>query len=111
MKPTQNKLHQAQAMFKCGIRLGGGGLNPAVVEGHTVGLTPTAEDLRDAHYVLERYRELPLPDTSEEHWRFTDLRGFDPDAFPAHPGSLANPDTSSGFATGDAGLLPLQVLP
>ena len=30
---------------------------------------------------LERYRELPLPDTTEEHWRFTDLRGFDPDAF------------------------------
>jgi hypothetical protein len=22
---------------------------------------------------------LPLPDTTEEHWRFTDLRGFDPD--------------------------------
>jgi Fe-S cluster assembly protein SufD len=30
---------------------------------------------------LERYRALPLPDTSEEAWRFTDLRGFDPDAF------------------------------
>ena len=30
---------------------------------------------------LERYGELPLPDTTEEHWRFTDLRGFDPDAF------------------------------
>jgi Fe-S cluster assembly protein SufD len=30
---------------------------------------------------LERYRELPLPDTTEEAWRFTDLRGFDPDAF------------------------------
>ena len=30
---------------------------------------------------LERYRELPLPDTTQEHWRFTDLRGFDPDAF------------------------------
>src|SRR5881394_2230407 len=30
---------------------------------------------------LERYRELPLPDTTEEHWRFTDLAGFDPDAF------------------------------
>jgi Fe-S cluster assembly protein SufD len=29
----------------------------------------------------ERYRELPLPDTSEEHWRFTDLKGFDPDSF------------------------------
>ena len=30
---------------------------------------------------LERYQELPLPDTTEEHWRFTDLKGFDPDAF------------------------------
>jgi Fe-S cluster assembly protein SufD len=30
---------------------------------------------------LERYRELPLPDTSVEAWRFTDLRGFDPEAF------------------------------
>jgi Fe-S cluster assembly protein SufD len=30
---------------------------------------------------LERYEELPLPDTTEEHWRFTDLRGFDPDAY------------------------------
>jgi Fe-S cluster assembly protein SufD len=30
---------------------------------------------------LERYRALPLPSTSEEAWRFTDLRGFDPDAF------------------------------
>jgi Fe-S cluster assembly protein SufD len=28
-----------------------------------------------------RYRELPLPSTSEESWRFTDLTGFDPDAF------------------------------
>ncbi|HZS24652.1 MAG TPA: Fe-S cluster assembly protein SufD [Gaiellaceae bacterium] len=24
------------------------------------------------------YERLPIPDTSEEHWRFTDLRGFDP---------------------------------
>jgi Fe-S cluster assembly protein SufD len=30
---------------------------------------------------LERYRELPLPDTTQEAWRFTSLRGFDPDAF------------------------------
>src|SRR6266487_1103632 len=30
---------------------------------------------------LTRYRELRLPDTTEEHWRFTDLAGFDPDAF------------------------------
>jgi Fe-S cluster assembly protein SufD len=30
---------------------------------------------------LERYRALPLPTTSDEHWRFTDLAGFDPDAW------------------------------
>jgi Fe-S cluster assembly protein SufD len=30
---------------------------------------------------VEAYRALPLPDTTEEHWRFTDLRGFDPDSF------------------------------
>jgi Fe-S cluster assembly protein SufD len=30
---------------------------------------------------LARYRELPVPTTSEESWRFTDLRGFDPDSF------------------------------
>ncbi len=31
--------------------------------------------------LLERYRALPIPTTRDEHWRFTDLRGFDPDAF------------------------------
>ena len=30
---------------------------------------------------LDSYRALPLPDTTEEHWRFTDLKNFDPDAF------------------------------
>ena len=30
---------------------------------------------------LAAYRTLPVPDTSQEHWRFTDLRGFDPDSF------------------------------
>ena len=29
----------------------------------------------------ERYEELPLPTTADEHWRFTDLRGFDPARF------------------------------
>jgi Fe-S cluster assembly protein SufD len=32
---------------------------------------------------LDRYHALPVPDTTEEHWRFTDLRGFDPDSFTA----------------------------
>src|ERR687886_1410995 len=31
--------------------------------------------------LLERYRALPLPTTQDEPWRFTDLKGFDPDAF------------------------------
>ena len=31
--------------------------------------------------LLERYRTLPLPTTKDEHWRFTDLAGFDPDAW------------------------------
>jgi Fe-S cluster assembly protein SufD len=30
---------------------------------------------------LEAYASLPIPDTTEEHWRFTDLAGFDPEAF------------------------------
>ena len=33
--------------------------------------------------LLERYEALPLPTTADEHWRFTDLKGFDPDAFSA----------------------------
>jgi Fe-S cluster assembly protein SufD len=32
----------------------------------------------------ERYRSLALPSTREEAWRFTDLAGFDPDAFAAN---------------------------
>src|SRR6266508_1203287 len=30
---------------------------------------------------LESYRGLALPDTTEEHWRFTDLKDFNPDSF------------------------------
>src|SRR6185312_9016692 len=31
--------------------------------------------------LLERYEALPLPTTRDEAWRFTDLKGFDPDSF------------------------------
>src|SRR6266480_5649236 len=31
--------------------------------------------------LLEHYRALPLPSTTDEPWRFTDLKGFDPDTF------------------------------
>lgn len=51
-------LRQAEASRRCGFRLGGGGLNPAVVDGHNVGLTPTDEEVRDAHWVIEQYARL-----------------------------------------------------
>jgi Fe-S cluster assembly protein SufD len=35
----------------------------------------------DRAVAAERYAELALPSTTDEHWRFTDLRGFDPDSF------------------------------
>jgi Fe-S cluster assembly protein SufD len=43
---------------------------------------------------LERYRALALPDTTQEAWRFTDLTGFDPDAFGQNghtPGKVPRP--------------------
>ena len=58
-------LRQAEAARKCGFRLAMGGLNPSVVEAQNVGLTPTDEEVRDAQWVLERYREL---DGSGETW-------------------------------------------
>lgn len=67
-------LHQARATFKCGVHLGGGGLNPAVVEGHTVGLTPTAEDVRDAHWVIKQYQEIAA---TSDTWREVDGRVID----------------------------------
>jgi Fe-S cluster assembly protein SufD len=33
-----------------------------------------------------RYAELPVPNKTEEAWRFTDLKGFDPDAFTGRGG-------------------------
>ena len=38
---------------------------------------------RDA--ALARYEQLPVPDTTQEAWRFTNLRGFDPNAYTAEP--------------------------
>jgi Fe-S cluster assembly protein SufD len=53
--------------------------------------------------LLERYRALPVPARSEEAWRFTDLGGFDPDAF-VETGAGAAPERMleidvSGLAT------------
>jgi Fe-S cluster assembly protein SufD len=47
---------------------------------------------RDA--LLERYATLPLPTTRDEHWRFTDLQGFDPEAWQASPAAGAEAPTA-----------------
>jgi Fe-S cluster assembly protein SufD len=51
----------------------------------------------------QRYAELPLPRTTEEHWRFTDLKGFDPDAFTAN-GQVPVPGTETMLELDAAGL-------
>jgi Fe-S cluster assembly protein SufD len=57
---------------------------------------------------LERYRELPLPDTTEEHWRFTNLRGFDPDSFGRDQGTV--PGTRAARAMLDLDVAGLAVI-
>ncbi|HEX6761345.1 MAG TPA: Fe-S cluster assembly protein SufD [Gaiellaceae bacterium] len=37
------------------------------------------------------FAELPLPSTADEHWRFTDLRGFDPTEVPGTPATGIGP--------------------
>ena len=54
--------------------------------------------------LYERYRALPLPTTSDEAWRFTDLRGFDPDAFTARNGHVRVSDTRTMLDLATAGL-------
>jgi Fe-S cluster assembly protein SufD len=63
---------------------------------------------------LQAYRELPLPDTSMEHWRFTDLEGFDPDAFAG--ASTAEIETMldldvAGYATATADGIEVERAP
>ncbi len=48
--------------------------------------------------LLERYEALPFPTTTDEPWRFTDLRGFDPDSF-ASNGSLTGTVPVKGAET------------
>jgi Fe-S cluster assembly protein SufD len=43
-----------------------------------------------------RYAELPMPSTTDEHWRFTDLRGFDPEAFVSN-GRVSGSDPKTGL--------------
>src|SRR4029453_19504153 len=72
-------------------------------------------------YRLRPYRALPMPPTTDEPWRFTDLRGFDPDTFAAngHPGPVTVTETTAsmleidtaGLATMDAGGITIERAP
>ena len=64
---------------------------------------------RDA--IRERYAALPLPTTKDEHWRFTDLKDFDPDSWTANgateiasPPTMLDLDASGVVHVGEAGL-------
>ncbi len=52
----------------------------------------------------ERYEALPVPTTRDEPWRFTDLRGFDPDSFVSngHVGGQAPDMAAHGLLDLDA---------
>jgi hypothetical protein len=61
--------------------------------------------------LLERYRAIPLPTTKDEHWRFTDLAGFDPDAWTANgaagiaaPPSLIDLEAAGVARVGEGGI-------
>jgi Fe-S cluster assembly protein SufD len=61
--------------------------------------------------LLERYQSLPLPTTSDEHWRFTDLKGFDPESFGANgakalerAGSMLEIETAAVAHVSEAGI-------
>jgi Fe-S cluster assembly protein SufD len=58
--------------------------------------------------LLERYRSLPLPTTRDEHWRFTDLRGFDPEAWSADAAGSAAPARPSFVDLDAAGIATLD---
>ena len=50
----------------------------------------------DRSAAATRYAELPLPTTTDEHWRFTDLKGFDPESFVSN-GHVPGSDPQTGL--------------
>jgi Fe-S cluster assembly protein SufD len=61
--------------------------------------------------LLERYQALPFPTTSDEHWRFTDLKDFDPNSFSANgaktverAGSMLDVETAALAHVSEAGV-------
>jgi Fe-S cluster assembly protein SufD len=71
---------------------------------------PRKSDVTRAE-ILERYAALPVPTTKDEHWRFTDLADFDPDAWTANgaadvasPPSLLELDVAGVAHVGEGGV-------
>jgi Fe-S cluster assembly protein SufD len=65
--------------------------------------------------LVERYRQLPLPTTSDEHWRFTDLKGFDPESFSVDgagaaeaPPAMLDVDVAGLALAGESGIEIVQ---
>ena len=54
---SDRAFREAEAARKCGFRIGGG-LHPSVVDPQNRGFTPTDDEVKDAHQVLEQYRSL-----------------------------------------------------
>jgi citrate lyase subunit beta / citryl-CoA lyase len=67
-------LRQAESQRRCGLRVGTGGLNPAVVESHNIGFTPTEDEVRDAMRVLEDYARV---EAAGESWMEIEGRVID----------------------------------
>src|SRR4051812_9921095 len=80
----------------------------------TGSFSPTGTSRMSRTDALAAYEKLPLPDTTEEHWRFTDLRGFDPNAFEgaasAEIETLLDMDVS-GYATVTADGIEIEKAP
>jgi Fe-S cluster assembly protein SufD len=66
----------------------------------------------DRSAAAARFAELPLPSTNDEHWRFTDLRDFDPESFAADgaverrvvPEGMLEVDVAAMAVVGEAGI-------
>ena len=54
---SDRAFREAEAARRCGFRVGGG-LHPSVVDPQNRGFTPTDDEVKDAHQVLEQYRSL-----------------------------------------------------
>ena len=69
---------EADASRKCGFRIGGG-LHPAVVEPQIRGFAPTDDEISDAEWALQQYRNL---DRTGETWLQVDVASVDREISP-----------------------------